>query len=270
MSRFARLPRYQQLAEKIRSEILSGEYAFGSRLPSELELCQTHGVSRGTVVKAFDLLVNEGLAVRKQGAGTFVARASLRRQPGRLLSFSETIAAQGKRAEQRVLSVSEVHDVQGKSVGCFEPAIRIVRLRYVDGVASSLHNSVVPVAVLNRFSKADIAALHEPGVSDFSLYAAFSRAGVGIARAQETVNARLGTAEEAAVLAVPLPMAVMLIGRQSFDADGRLIEAAEAIYHGDYYTCENTLSRGAKAVQLRVRDGTATGEAADDEAARIH
>lgn len=60
---------------EVRFELLDviEEAAPGDRLPSEAELCERFGVSRITVRRAVDELVNEGMLVRRQGVGTFVA-----------------------------------------------------------------------------------------------------------------------------------------------------------------------------------------------------
>ena len=72
-------PLYQQLMRRLKNDIVSGRYAAGARIPSEQALCDTYGVSRVTVRKAMLDLVQEGLLVRRQGKGTFVADARLTR-----------------------------------------------------------------------------------------------------------------------------------------------------------------------------------------------
>ena len=47
------------------------------------------------MAKAVEQLVDEGLVTRRQGSGTFVAEAPLRRAPGYLLSFTEAVEAAG-------------------------------------------------------------------------------------------------------------------------------------------------------------------------------
>lgn len=65
-------PLYRQLAETLRGAIAGGFYAKGDLLPTELELCATHTVSRHTARDALRLLSDEGLIARKRGAGTVV------------------------------------------------------------------------------------------------------------------------------------------------------------------------------------------------------
>jgi len=64
---------YEQVADQIRAGILSGVYAFGSRLPSERDLAQRLRVSRPAVREAIGALQNSGLVVTRHGSGTYVA-----------------------------------------------------------------------------------------------------------------------------------------------------------------------------------------------------
>ncbi|WP_155286912.1 GntR family transcriptional regulator [Lacticaseibacillus zhaodongensis] len=63
---------YGQLADKLRSEITSGKYNSGSKLPTEFELRRATNLSRSTIRHALDLLVNDGTLVKIHGKGTFV------------------------------------------------------------------------------------------------------------------------------------------------------------------------------------------------------
>lgn len=63
-----------QVRERLRSEILGGQYAPGDRLPSEIELTETHGVSRTVIREAVTGLRYDGLVEVRQGAGIFVLK----------------------------------------------------------------------------------------------------------------------------------------------------------------------------------------------------
>lgn len=65
--------KYLNIIESLRSEIASGRFRPGSRLPSEAELIRKFAVSRMTVVKALQQLQQQGLLVRRPGSGTYVA-----------------------------------------------------------------------------------------------------------------------------------------------------------------------------------------------------
>ena len=66
-------PRYRQLADRFRKEILSGKYNPGDALPTEMDICERFKVSRHTARDALRILTDDGLIERRRGAGTVVA-----------------------------------------------------------------------------------------------------------------------------------------------------------------------------------------------------
>lgn len=63
--------KYLEIIEHLRTDINSGRYRPGARLPSEAELVRRFNVSRMTVVKAIQQLQQEGLVSRRAGSGTY-------------------------------------------------------------------------------------------------------------------------------------------------------------------------------------------------------
>lgn len=70
----SRIAKHTEIAREIRSEIASGKYGTGGRLPSEAQLVSRFGVSRPTAAQALRTLEHEGLVERRPGSGTFVTR----------------------------------------------------------------------------------------------------------------------------------------------------------------------------------------------------
>jgi GntR family transcriptional regulator/GntR family frlABCD operon transcriptional regulator len=68
------LPQYKQLYELLRKHILDSVYEEGSILPSENELSKIHDLTRPTVRRALDALVNDGYIEKHQGKGSIVLR----------------------------------------------------------------------------------------------------------------------------------------------------------------------------------------------------
>lgn len=68
-------PKYLLIANQLRQRILDGDLAVGTQLPQEKRLIKAYNVSRITVRKALDILEQEGLIYRIQGAGTFVQQS---------------------------------------------------------------------------------------------------------------------------------------------------------------------------------------------------
>src|SRR5205085_2890131 len=82
------VPLYRQLYESMRQAILAGQLAAGTRLPATRVLAERLGVSRTTVILAFELLLSEGYVEGRTGSGTFVASVL----PDELLHLSEATA----------------------------------------------------------------------------------------------------------------------------------------------------------------------------------
>lgn len=83
---------YQQIVDWMRQQISTGVWPEHYRLPSEIELASTLGVSRGTIRKAINQLTSEGLLVTLHGRGTFV-ESQVIEQPlaAQLIAFSEAL-----------------------------------------------------------------------------------------------------------------------------------------------------------------------------------
>ena len=90
-------PLYQQLRCSLRDAIEQDLLSPDEALPAERDLADEFQVSRITVRKAIEGLVEEGLIDRRHGAGTFVA-ARIRKNMSVLSSFSEDMASRGWRA----------------------------------------------------------------------------------------------------------------------------------------------------------------------------
>jgi GntR family transcriptional regulator of arabinose operon len=87
-------PKYQQVFNNLRRDIVSGRYGPGDRLPSEVELVKRFGSSRITVGRAVRDLREEGLVERRAGSGTFVRKLPFGREHG--LSFGLLIPNLGQ------------------------------------------------------------------------------------------------------------------------------------------------------------------------------
>jgi DNA-binding FadR family transcriptional regulator len=73
---------YEQVSERIRAGIMSGQFAPESRLPSERELAASFGVGRPAVREAIGALQNENLVVTRRNSGTYVCADALQRMSG--------------------------------------------------------------------------------------------------------------------------------------------------------------------------------------------
>ncbi len=96
---------YAQVENSLRQKIISGELEVGDRLPTEQELCEQFGVSRITVRRAVQNLVEEGLIYRLRGRGTFVSAPKRVIRKGSPNYFGyHAFSDVGGRSPRRVLS----------------------------------------------------------------------------------------------------------------------------------------------------------------------
>ena len=234
-------PLYLQLVDWLRADA-AGRKA-GARIESEPKLARRFGVSRFTVTRAIEILVDEGLFTRRQGLGTFVAPPRLRRAPTYLVSFTEAMAAQGRTASHRLLSFGPAaQSVELLAYPYPKDArlVRLDRLRFVDGAPTAIHRSVLDADIALRIGLTKAVA----SKPDFSLYRLFREGGLSIDRGVETLQARLATPEEARLLNLDKPSIVMTVRRETYAANGMLLDVDDAIHDARRYAYETEIRSG--------------------------
>src|SRR5512137_1024438 len=101
------VPLYIQIADSLLDRIESGRLLTGDRLPPERELSEGLGVNRLTLRRALRLLESQGMLIRRQGSGTFVADPKIERQAGRLISFTRGMERRGFSPGARIVQIEE-------------------------------------------------------------------------------------------------------------------------------------------------------------------
>jgi len=230
-------PLYRQLVEELRADVAGR--AVGDRIESEPKLAQRFGVSRFTVARAIEILVDEGLVRRRQGSGSFVAPPSLVRAPSYLSSFTEAVEAQGRTASHRLLSFGPADWREGLPYPEDAALIGMDRLRIVDSAPAAIHRSVIDKRVADRIGLTRSVAT-APG---FSLYRLFDRGGLIIERGVETLRARAATAEEARLLNIADAPVVMAVRRETFGPHGVLLDVVDAAYDARRYSYQAAIRR---------------------------
>jgi GntR family transcriptional regulator len=219
-------PVYLRLASTLRGLIELGDLKGGDALPSERDLAQAAGLSRVTVRKALEVLTDEGLIARRQGAGSFVTR-QIEQPASVLIGFTDDMRRRGAVAASRVIRQAEgLPDPSEMLKLGLSPADRVLRLsrvRLSDGEPLAIENAVVPARALGA---ATLGA---------SLYAALKAAGNMPVRALQRVQAGIATEAEAELLNLTPGSPVLRIERRSFLANGRPIEVTVSAYRGDRY-----------------------------------
>lgn len=149
-------PLYKQLKDILQKKIYSGEWAYGSKIPSEAELCGQYGISKMTVRLAVNELAQLGYLYRRQGKGTFVSVPKIAQKLTSFYSFSEDITSMGYSVKSDILEFGIIPCSDGvaekleRSAGDGVYSIR--RLRYVNSTPFALETSYIPNGKINGLS----------------------------------------------------------------------------------------------------------------------
>ncbi|MEX3759330.1 GntR family transcriptional regulator [Paraburkholderia phenoliruptrix] len=217
-----RLPRYQQLRDDLVSRIAAGEWAPEEAIATEAELGQFYNVSTGTVRKAIDLLVSDGVLTRTQGKGTFVRRP---RFDSSLFRFFRFVSRDGQpvRPTARVLKREivkpgeEIRDALRMKAS--EKAIHLSRVRMIEGRTVLAEEIWLPRA---RFEA--LATLPLDQFEDL-LYPLYERlCKQMVASATEVLRVEQATAETAGLLGIKTGSPVILVHRVASDFAGAPFE----------------------------------------------
>ncbi|MFP8966443.1 GntR family transcriptional regulator [Pokkaliibacter sp. CJK22405] len=220
-------PLYLQLYGLIRSTIREGRLKSGEALPSERDLAAQMNVSRVTVRRALDRLVEEGICIQRQGAGTFVSERV--EQPlNRLKSFTEVMQERGMVTFSRWLdrSLGVAHDDERRALQLEEgeEVVRFYRLRFANHQPMAIEWAAVPTRIIaNPFTVED------------SLYRLMDEQGVRPVRALQRLRAVSIDATRAELLQIPAESAVLYIERIGIGADEQRVEFTRSWFPGDSY-----------------------------------
>lgn len=214
----SRLPAYVQLRDAIAARVAKGEWQPESALPSENQLTKETGLSIGTVRKALQMLVDEGLLERKQGLGTFLRKRAfdaslfrffaLRSTGAATIPTSKLLIRERKQAPPTIAAIL-------KSTHC----IRIDRLRS-QGETILLNEEIwLPLPLFEG-----IETLPEIEIGPL-LYPFYSqRFQVFIANAEDEVSFAIPPADIAAKIGIAPSQYAARIERKAFDANGKIVE----------------------------------------------
>ncbi|MBO9590272.1 GntR family transcriptional regulator [Devosia sp.] len=236
-------PLWRQAAEVIRNQIASGKLAAGGRIPAERDLLEQLSISRVTLRRALQSLVEDGVLTSSHGRGWYVSADAPREFPNTLESFSETAARLGLipssdllRAEIRPATLDEA-EILGIAPGI--ALFHLDRIRRLDGVPVAVDTSYFPATLRSDFSGVDFR--------DSSLFQLLLEAGVDLARGETTIEARAADAELAGYLGIEPGKPILAMLQLIVDATGKPVLSSTVRYVGDRYRLRTSFSRSRKA-----------------------
>lgn len=226
------IPLYIQIAEGLIGQIESGELTPGTQLPPERELSEKLGVNRMTLRRALRVLAAQGLILRRQGVGTFIAEAKIDRQMNVVFRFTRGMQSRGYSPGARLISLEKTMVdatlARELEIPISAPIFRIIRLRTINQEPVLIENYAIPE---RRFPGLDQQDLESRSIYEIME----THYGIRIARARQSFEPVLATEFEAELLNIPIGAPLMLERRLSFDDRGLPVEYGKDLYRGDRF-----------------------------------
>lgn len=244
-------PLYEQLKQMIVSDIVSGKYKHGERLPSEIGLAQTHGISRITVRRALAELVAEGYLSSQQGKGTYV---NFIKGENRLMSFAdinERIEDQSAQHSSHILSKEGIGADEGVArylkVAEGSPLIRLHRLMSENGKPYMIDTAY--------FLEERFPGIFDKLTDNISTFEILRRDyGVGFVKAIKAMGVIRAGVREAQLLECVPGDPLFSISKVIFDADELPIHYSHYLVLGDRCVYTITITNELMDMQVHYRE----------------
>lgn len=221
-------PLYLQIKALLERSLEEREWRPGEAIPSEIDLARRYDVAQGTVRKAIDALAADGLVVRRQGKGTFVATHTEERTS--LFRFLRIRRNEGG----EVAPVSRLLDVRRAKPAAdvarllaLKPGEGVLVLRRVldyDGAPVVLDEITLPAALFRGLTKARYDQYRG------SMYSFFeAEFGVRMLKAQEKIRAVAADAAAAEVLGTAVGAPLLAVDRLTLTYADRPVEVRRGL-----------------------------------------
>lgn len=236
LDRSSPVPLYFQVSRQIEAAIERGDLEPGDRLENEISLADRWGLSRPTMRRAIEELVDQGLLVRRRGIGTQVVHGRVKRRV-ELTSLYDDLSRAGRHPSTELLvhrreaADGSVADRLGLPPGT--EVVRLERLRRSGGEPLAVMRNWLPVGVAGGFSSEQLTAR--------GLYELMRASGVHLRVASQRVGARGASSAEGRLLGLRKGAPVLTMERTTYDGSGRAVELGAHAYVAGTYSIEMTV-----------------------------
>jgi GntR family transcriptional regulator len=208
------------IADELRTRVQDGTFGAGRLLPSESELGSEFAASRVTIRRALETLRDDGLVDARQGFGWFVAAAPLQQSLGQLATIEAQLSDSGIKPERRILEFAfEKATVSVNKILDADQVLRVKRLNLADGE---------PFALVTVWCRADLGQhLSRADVERSPFYELLD---VPLKGATQTIGADAASADEAALLKVPIGSPVLRCERTTQSVEGKTVLVSRHVF----------------------------------------
>lgn len=225
------LLKYEEIAESLRVRMASGEFPPGAMLPSGRDLAEQWQVSRATVVKAMDVLRNDGVVEARQGSGFMVTETVIGRPAGNRKSGNARVAGgmPFTRVGDPVRAAPSARIANALNLAEGAVALRRSRLmRLPNGTPYSYVEAWFPPDIADRAPRLE---QHAPIAEGTTRYIR-RQTGRYPVEGTDVTTVRLVTDDEARHLQLDPPAAVAVTLHIAYDHDGRPLVCEEGVTPG--------------------------------------
>jgi len=226
------IPLYARFKLAILDEIARGQLRPGDQLPSHRELCQQYKISHMTLRRAINELSYDGIIVAVPGKGIYIAESKQDADAGALVSFHDDIAMRGMQAGMHTQDAhieaasTAMAQIMGIEVGA--PLVYLMRLMLANSTPMAIARTYLPLSLCPGLLNSELV--------DGSLYATLrSRYGLRLGSGKRTAEAVLADEDQAQLLGLRRPAALLLMEQLTFLDSGQAIEFSRIFYRGDQY-----------------------------------
>ena len=231
IDRTSPVPLWHQLAQQLTAAVHDGRFQPGDAFENEVALAARLSLSRPTVRRAMQEMVDQGLLVRRRGIGTTVASRKIHRRAA-LSSLHDDLVRAGQHPTTTVLGLDTVRDPRAAAaldLPADTDLLALVRVRSTDGL---------PLAVLHNWLPPAYADVTVDELEVDGLYAALRARGATPVVARQNVGARMPTREERRRLAIVGQQPVLTMTRTAYSATGDAIEFGDHCYRAEAYSLD--------------------------------
>lgn len=233
LNRVSPVPLYHQLSRQLVAAIETGLLPKGAFLDNELDLADRWQVSRPTVRRAIQDLVDAGMLVRRRGVGTQVVSDQVRR-PFKLSSLFDDLASIGRAPVTTVLRLGTVpaDDDVADALG-LAPDTLVVHIERVRSVAAQ------PLAIMRNWLLLEVAeTIVADELEQRGLYSMLRERGVRPHSAVQRLGAVAANEVDAGLLGLAVGSPLITMRRVMQDNTGRVVELGDHRYDAAHYSVE--------------------------------
>ncbi len=229
-------PRYREMADKFRAQIVNGKLKPGDALPTEMEICETYSVSRHTARDALRILVEEGRIERRRGAGTVVSAASAPAFAQPIGDF-DSILQYARDSQFEVTVMQDADDETLDRLGLTGAYKQLIGFRRVKDQA--------PQAITAVYIRSDLSPDRETieGLSGSISEWIEDKHGVGVDRVVQRMEAVALNASQAKRLGTDQGFPALRTVRRYRDSKGKIILFSESLHPAGRFAYEMRLDR---------------------------